>query len=75
MLELSFPSQSKGCETGKRLLTLYHKALENADPIWWKVLSDPLLKVKTDPFVIVPGCRDREDLFSLRTALIGIIAR
>lgn len=56
-------------------MNLYHNALENADPIRWKVLSDPLLRVKTDPYVIVPGCWDRQDLFSLRNALISIIAR
>ncbi|KAE8152193.1 kinase-like domain-containing protein [Aspergillus avenaceus] len=75
MLELSAPKQSDQYPLEKTLLHHYCDAVKETDPQKWSVLSDPFLTVRTDPIHLVPGCWDREDLFSLRNALIKIIAR
>ncbi|OGE47113.1 hypothetical protein PENARI_c063G08313 [Penicillium arizonense] len=75
MLELSASSLSKQGKYERNLLNLYHNAVEGSDPVRWKVLADPLLQVMTRPILLVPGCWDREDLFSLRNSLVTIIAR
>lgn len=56
-------------------MNFYHNAVEGSDPVRWKVLTDPLLPVMTRPILLVPGCWDREDLFSLRNSLVAIVAR
>lgn len=75
MLELSVTSQSDQCTQEKKLLDHYYAAVKKADPLRWKVLNEPFLPVRTDPISLVPGCWNREDLFSLRNALITVVAR
>ncbi|KAJ5217349.1 hypothetical protein N7468_010357 [Penicillium chermesinum] len=75
MLELSVSSQSDQGRHERKLLDHYYNAVKETDALRWEVLTDPLLAVKTNPFVLVPGCWEREDLFSLRNALITAIAR
>jgi hypothetical protein len=75
MLELSSSSHSDRSNHERKLLDHYHNAVKKSDPPRWEVISDSLLTVKTNPFVLVPGCWLRDDLFSLRNALIAVIAR
>lgn len=74
MLELSASSQSEKGKYERDLLKIYHNAVQTTDPSRWKILSDPLSQVMADPITLVSGCWDREDLFSLRHALIAVIA-
>lgn len=74
MLELSALSHSGQGKHESDLLNHYYNAIKESDPVRWKVLADPLLQVKTNPISMVPGCWDREDLFSLRAALITAVA-
>lgn len=55
----------------RKLFDHYYNAVKEADPLRWEVLADPLLTVKTKPFALVAGCWHRDDLFSLRNALIA----
>ncbi|CEJ55679.1 hypothetical protein PMG11_01927 [Penicillium brasilianum] len=75
MLELSASSQSGQGKHERNLLDHYYHAVKESDPVRWEVLADPLLQVKTNPIFMVPGCWEREDLFSLRNALITAVAR
>jgi hypothetical protein len=75
MLELSALSHLGQGKHESILLNYYYSAIQESNPIRWKVLTDLLLQVKTNPISMVPGCWDREDLFSLRAALITAIAR
>lgn len=75
MLEHSITAQSDQFNREETLLNYYYNAVKEADPLRWTYLTDPLLSVRTDPISLVPGCWDREDIFSLRNALITIIAR
>ncbi|KAE8423663.1 kinase-like domain-containing protein [Aspergillus pseudocaelatus] len=75
MLELSAAEQSDSYKDEKTLLDHYLDAVKEADPLRWKTLCEPFLNIKTEPISLVPGCWDREDLFSLRNALIMVIAR
>ncbi|OQE18108.1 hypothetical protein PENFLA_c022G10784 [Penicillium flavigenum] len=75
MLELSSSSHSDQSNHKRKLLDHYYNAVKESDPARWEVLSDPLLTVKTNPYVLVTGCWHREELFSLRNALIAVIAR
>ncbi|KAH8434939.1 uncharacterized protein LDX57_012571 [Aspergillus melleus] len=75
MLELSAPKHSDQYASEKRLLDHYCDTARRADPQRWKVLCEPYLTVRTDPIHLVPGCWDREDLFSLRNTLIRVVAR
>lgn len=74
MLELSALSHPGKGKDERDLLSHYYNAIKESDPVRWKVLADPLLQVKTNPISLVPGCWDREDLFSLRAALITAVA-
>ncbi|OJJ41995.1 hypothetical protein ASPZODRAFT_137588 [Penicilliopsis zonata CBS 506.65] len=75
MLELSVTPHSSQSRHEKKLLDHYYNVVKETDPLRWEVLTDPLLTVKTNPFSLVPGCWHREDLFSLRNALITVVAR
>ena len=75
MLEISAKAETSERAHETTLQNSYYDALKKADPLRWKTLSDPVLPVLTDPISLVPGCWDREDLFSLRNALITVIAR
>ncbi|BDD62974.1 hypothetical protein MAP00_007924 [Monascus purpureus] len=74
MLEVSQNPQAERQVIEKRLLEFYLKRLKNMDPFRWKVLSDPLHAIKSEPISLVPCCWDREDLFSLRNAIITAVA-
>ncbi|PTU18712.1 hypothetical protein P175DRAFT_0442082, partial [Aspergillus ochraceoroseus IBT 24754] len=75
MLELSAAEQSDKYKDERILLDHYLDAVKEADPLRWKALCEPFLKIVTKPISLVPGCWDWEDLFSLRNALIMVIAR
>lgn len=75
MLELSGTPRSDQSRHERKLLDHYYNAVKETDPLRWEVLTNPLLTVKTKPFALVPGCWHREDLFSLRNALITVVAR
>ena len=66
MLELSAASQSRQGKHESDLLDHHYTAIKESDPVRWKVLADPFHQVKSNPITMVPGCWDREDLFSLR---------
>lgn len=74
MLELSASSQPEKGKHERDLLKFYRNPIQGTDSIRWNVLSDPLSQVMTNPIMLVPGCWDRGELFSLRHALIAIIA-
>ena len=74
MLQLSITPDSDQRSYERKLLDYYYNAVKETDPLRWKVLTDPLLTVKTNLFSLVPGCWHREDLFSLRNALIKVVA-
>jgi hypothetical protein len=75
MLELSQNPQAERQVIEKQLLEFYFEALKSMDPLQWKVLSEPLHAIGTDPISLIFCCWDREDLFSLRNAIIAAIAR
>jgi hypothetical protein len=75
MLELSQNPQAERQVIEKQLLEFYFEALKSMDPLQWKVLSEPLHAIRTDPISLIFCCWDREDLFSLRNAIIAAIAR
>ncbi|KAE8389535.1 kinase-like domain-containing protein [Aspergillus alliaceus] len=75
MLEISAAEQSDQYKHEKMLLDHYCDAVKEAGPKHWKVLCEPHLTIRIDPIFLVPGCWDREDLFSLRNALITAVAR
>ncbi|RHZ50978.1 hypothetical protein CDV55_103165 [Aspergillus turcosus] len=74
MLELSRNQQAERQVIEKRLLEFYSEALRSMDPFRWKVLSEPFRAIRTDPISLVPCCWDREDLFSLRNAMVTAVA-
>lgn len=74
MLELSLTPHSDQRSHERKLLDHYYSAVKKTDPLRWKVLTDPLLTVKTNLFSLVPGCWHQEDLFSLHNALITVVA-
>lgn len=76
MLELTAspcPDQKKQEE--KMLLEHYCDVTKTNNSIRSQLLNDPLHELKTDPIALVPGCWEREDLFSLRNSLIKVVAR
>lgn len=75
MLELSATSQSDQSTQQRELLDNYYAAVKKADPSRWKALNEYSLAVRTGPISSVPGCWAREDLFSLRNALVTVVAR
>ncbi|GIK02212.1 phosphotransferase enzyme [Aspergillus viridinutans] len=75
MLELSRNPQAERQVIEKRLLEFYFEALKSTDPFRWKVLGAPFHDIRTEPISLVPCCWDREDLFSLRNAMIAAVAR
>ncbi|KAF7157478.1 hypothetical protein CNMCM5623_001739 [Aspergillus felis] len=75
MLELSRNPQAERQVIEKRLLEFYFEAMKSMDPFRWKVLSEPFHDIRTEPTSLVPCCWDREDLFSLRNAMIAAVAR
>ncbi|KAJ5587043.1 uncharacterized protein N7459_002808 [Penicillium hispanicum] len=75
MLEISAKAETSERAHEETLLDFYYNAIKKADPLRRKILSDPTLTILTDLVSLVPGCWDREDLFSLRNALIVAVAR
>ncbi|KAE8353953.1 kinase-like domain-containing protein [Aspergillus coremiiformis] len=75
MLEPAAPKQSDQYKYEKTLLDHYCDTVKETDPQRRKALCEPLLTVRTDPIRLVPGCWDREDLFSLRNTLVKVVAR
>lgn len=56
------------------LLEHYYDATKTDNSIRRQLLNDPLHELKTGP-IALPGCWEREDLFSLRNSLIEVVAR
>lgn len=75
MLEISAKAETSKRAHEETLLDYYYDGIKKAGPSRWKILSEPALTVLTDLVSLVPGCWDREDLFSLRNALILAVAR
>jgi hypothetical protein len=75
MLELSQNPQAERQVIEKQLLEFYFEEMKSMDPFRWKVLSEPFQAIRTDPISLVPCCWDLEDLFSLRNAMIAVVAR
>lgn len=74
MLELSQNAQAECQVIEKQLLEFYFERLKNVDPFRWRMLSEPLHFIKAEIISLVPCCWDREDLFSLRNAMITALA-
>ncbi|KAF4230875.1 hypothetical protein CNMCM8980_005656 [Aspergillus fumigatiaffinis] len=74
MLELSQNAQAECQVIEKQLLEFYFERLKNVDPFRWRMLSEPLHSIKAEIISLVPCCWDREDLFSLRNAMITALA-
>ncbi|PKX89635.1 uncharacterized protein P174DRAFT_303263, partial [Aspergillus novofumigatus IBT 16806] len=75
MLVLPRNPQAERQVTEKQLLNLYFEMLKSTNLLRWKVLSELLHTIRTDPISLVPCCWDWEGIFSLRNAMIAAIAR
>jgi hypothetical protein len=55
-------------------LAHYGRLVKGRDPLRKAIIDDPYHPIKTKPIQLVPGCWEREDLFSLRNSLISFVA-
>lgn len=55
-------------------LAHYERLVKKRDPRRKAIIDDRYHSIKTKPIQLVPGCWDRDDLFSLRNSLISVIA-
>jgi hypothetical protein len=55
-------------------LAYYEGLVKRRDPLQKAIIDDRYHSIKTKPIQLVPGCWEREDLFSLRNSLISVIA-
>ncbi|RAL06576.1 uncharacterized protein BO97DRAFT_474195 [Aspergillus homomorphus CBS 101889] len=75
MLELSpSPRTSQQNLLEKELLKYYYEGTKNANNIRPRVSRNPYLTTRLDPLNLISGCWERQDTFSLREALIKIVA-
>ncbi|RAH76776.1 hypothetical protein BO86DRAFT_413617 [Aspergillus japonicus CBS 114.51] len=57
------------------LRQIYLTKLKGLNLRRWEALTEPYHKLRTDPTRLVPGCGERNDLFSLRHAMIAVVAQ
>jgi hypothetical protein len=55
-------------------LEYYQQLVKQGGSVRWETLNENYHSIRTKPISLVPGCWDREDLFSLRNSLLAVAA-